>query len=157
MSHFQKNFGKNKLLPYLWELGPNFSIQASSPKIEKVHISSVPLIFLYSVSPLLKFHNLSKMLIKKLEILPFFDARTWSWFPHLGSLTQNWKKWQQIEILQSHWSAKYVANFLSQEKQILLRNNTILNYCQSSISTNIQYLLLWQYKLILAWPHRKGS
>ena len=78
MSHFQKNFGKNKLLPYLWELGPNFPIWASSPKIEKVHISSVPLIFLYSVSPLLKFHNLSKMLIKKLEILPFFGGGTWS-------------------------------------------------------------------------------
>ena len=43
MSYYQLNFGKNKIeiLPFLWELGPNFHIQASWPKIEKVYITSI--------------------------------------------------------------------------------------------------------------------
>ena len=51
MSYYQLNFGKNKIeiLPFLWELGPNFHIQASWPKIEKVHISSILLTFLWSM------------------------------------------------------------------------------------------------------------
>ena len=48
MSYYKQNSGKNKIdiLPFLLDVGPNFHIWASWPKIKKVRISSVLLAFL---------------------------------------------------------------------------------------------------------------
>ena len=52
------------MLPFLWELGPNFHVGTSSTKIEKVQISLVLLNFLCLMRPFWEFQIVSKILVK---------------------------------------------------------------------------------------------
>ena len=111
---------KLKFYLFLQEVGPNFHIWASWSKIEKVQISLVLSTFLCSTRPFWKCHIFSEILVKiSLKFYPFFfwgmggegvgDLELISTFKPSGP---KFKKWPQIEILQSSWSVKYIADFL---------------------------------------------